>query len=97
MTKPNDGGPAFPRTRDTEFGDGVMDNGSTGMSLRAWLAGQALPAVITKGPSFSLKQLEAYSEAQKQALMNTMHSVWAETACLAADALIAELETGHGD
>ena len=87
MTKPNDGGPAYPRPLQ----------GSLGMSLRAWLAGQALPAVITKGPSFSLKQLETYTEEQKQALMSTLHSVWAEAACKAADALITELETGHGD
>ena len=65
------------------------------MSLRAWLAGQALPAVITGGPSFSLKQLESYTEAQKQALMRTLDSVWAEAACNAADALIAELETNR--
>ena len=93
MTKPNDGGPAFPV--DLDFTN--YHTKSEGMSLRAWLAGQALPAVITKGPSFSLKQLESYTEAQKQALMSTLHSVWAETACLAADALIAELEAGHGD
>ena len=94
MTKPNDGGPAFPRCNEIHEG---IDYGRGGMSLRAWLAGQALPAVITKGPSFSLQQLETYTEAQKQALMSTLHSVWAETACLAADALITQLETGHGD
>ena len=38
----NDGGPAFPmRGMHVNFGDGWIP-GQCGMSLRAWLAGQAL-------------------------------------------------------
>ena len=36
----NDGGAAFPRPRDTDTG--AFDPGSEGMSVRVWLAGQAL-------------------------------------------------------
>lgn len=39
MSKPNDGGPAFPRSSQGPCGD--LDR-AKGMSVRVWLAGQAL-------------------------------------------------------
>ena len=40
----DDGGPAFPLNSD-----GQMEfDGSTGMTLRDWFAGQALPAIIAE-------------------------------------------------
>ena len=47
-TKPNDGGPAFPRTKST----GDLSNSTTeiisvgGMSLRDYFAGQALTGLL---------------------------------------------------
>jgi len=50
MTNPNDGGPAFPTTLD--YGErGSQTIG--GMTLRDWLAGQALAAIINAdGPQY---------------------------------------------
>lgn len=38
----NDGGPAFPMPHVSNVNNGTMEWGESGMSLRAWLAGQAL-------------------------------------------------------
>lgn len=49
MTKINDGGPAFPRPEERD-GDGCgLREGSDGMSLRDWFAGQALTGIIADG------------------------------------------------
>jgi hypothetical protein len=45
MTNPNDGGPAFPR-QDERLGEVGLREGSDGMTLRDWFAGQALAACV---------------------------------------------------
>jgi hypothetical protein len=42
MSKPDDGGPAFPMHPDLS----LHDNNHTGMSLRDWFAGQALSTLV---------------------------------------------------
>ena len=48
MSVINDGGQAFPRpgVHDQQFGS--VEQGSYGMSLRDWFAGQALQAIVAK-------------------------------------------------
>ena len=59
MTKPNDGGPAFPNIWE--------DNPSQGMSRRDWLAGMAMPTAyedisrIQGGPPQSMAAVAARS------------------------------------
>lgn len=52
MSERNDGGPAFPTTKNNQEYGGVF-YGTVGMSLRDWFAGQAisatLQAFITRG------------------------------------------------
>ena len=43
MSEKKDGGPAFPNDNDPH-----PQNWSTGMTLRDWFAGQALPALMAK-------------------------------------------------
>lgn len=74
MATKNGGGQAFPNSRG-ESGC------APGMSLRAWLAGQALQGLASQHLSFGINQ--------------TSCSPWswvAEQSVKAADALIAELE-----
>jgi len=76
-TKPNDGGPAFPYCKEMEKIQGLQF--STGMTLRAYFAAEALPlakAMEDKVPGFG-------SEATYKGI--------AYRAVLIADALIAEL------
>lgn len=75
-TKPNDGGPAFP-VHPESFG-------SNGMSLRAYFAGQALPAVIAG----------QYDIAMRGGDINpsTVTKDVAQVILEYADAIIAELE-----
>lgn len=65
MAKIDDGGPAFPMTAvyDQE-GRGIME-GASGMSLRDWFAGQALPQCMKdlKLDSDKNKALAAYQMA----------------------------------
>lgn len=52
QTKINDGGPAFPHPDERGLmGEGLRE-GSDGMSLRDWFAGQALVGLIAKSPFF---------------------------------------------
>lgn len=41
MSKPNDGGPAFPRPANPPY-----NSSANGMSLRDWFAGQALAGIM---------------------------------------------------
>jgi len=69
------GGPAFPKVPDS------IRNGSAGMSLRDWFAGQALPAVI-----------DATSAGQHQPLGSNeigLEAAMARDAYKLADAMIA--------
>lgn len=45
MSPPRDGGPAFP-VPDVTHPNGQIQWGANGMSLRAWLAGQALSGML---------------------------------------------------
>ena len=84
MTKPNDGGPAFPRCNEIHEG---IDYGAGGMSLLAWLAGQALPALIEK-----------YEGTQQSIRIAEWSVAYADEVIRAIEeGMIAELETGHGD
>ena len=47
MTKINDGGPAFPRTGQT---DGITTTEQDGMSRRDWLAGLAMQGEVAGFP-----------------------------------------------
>lgn len=53
------GGPAFPKSAD------IMDDGSEGMTMRDWFAGQALSSLITlHGEGYStFVAIEAYRQA----------------------------------
>lgn len=81
MSRPKDGGPAFPFVDDVRW--------SRGMSLRAWLAGKAISVVrpvysVTSNPNeLDGEQLPPHSKIRA--------AVIAREACEVADALIAEL------
>lgn len=84
MTKPNDGGPAFPRPpvfigaskhKDWWF---MQD----GMSRRDWLAGLAMQAIISK---------YGITESHSDLI------VWSIESYAFADALIAEGDKGGGE
>jgi hypothetical protein len=76
MSKPNDGGPAFPGRVRVFSADGSFmgEQPEEGMSLRAWLAGMAMQGMLA-----CPDQPESRSEMIKAAVIN-------------ADMLIAELE-----
>ena len=50
-TNVNDGGPAFPVGSDYAAATDLFLGGLSGMSLREWFAGQALPGVIAEDMS----------------------------------------------
>jgi len=52
-----DGGPAFPIHSSDMFGGPITLK--DGMSLRDWLAGQALASVVADALAFNLKMIEA--------------------------------------
>lgn len=77
MSKPNDGGPAFPLT-DLR---GVTELGySDGMSLRAYIATQAMAALIISNPQVP----HDYDSA-------CVRKAFSESALVFADGLIEEL------
>lgn len=76
MNTPQDGGPAFPETRWDDIHR--RDVQWSGMSLRAWFAGQALA-----GPAMGMAMLDSDGEYV------SAESI-AETAFLLADAMLAE-------
>lgn len=69
----NDGGPAFPRNI-TVFGhqNKIDADTGTGMSLRDWFAGQALPALISAAAFYEQKAAE---EAAKK---SHVYNYWNE-------------------
>ena len=76
MTKPNDGGPAFPNIWE--------DNPSQGMSRRDWLAGIAMQGFVSHPENLVAIRLSA-----EQAGI-TAPAMMALTAYGMADAMIAE-------
>ena len=74
MTHTKDGGPAFPDVHE----------GQTGMSLRDWLAGQAMAAIIAKAP-FVVTSASGEHEC---------YTATSIGAYLYADAMLAEREEG---
>ena len=82
MSKANDGGPAFPQT------DCALPPTTpySGMSLRAWLAGMAMQALMSDAATAI-----AIGEMNEQDPIRTGQHV-ARRACELADFLIAELE-----
>ena len=66
MSNPNDGGPAFPVTRSTDFLGNSTARIETvgGMSLRDWFAGQALANhVICDASNYRNNASYAYESA----------------------------------
>ena len=82
MSKPNDGGPAFPQMFFASGG-----KYPEGMSLRAWLAGMAI------GPLMASDGFEATVMRNPKFDLETMLPKFAaQEAVRIADALISELE-----
>ena len=85
MSKPNDGGPAFPQSGTVSPSGGMyvsVDHGGGGMSLRAWLAGMAMQGLLAN-PFY----------AEQNAGMERGCPDELARACICnTDALIAELE-----
>ena len=83
MTKPNDGGPAFPHAQKPDPGNPrraeYLIGG--GMSLRAYFAGKALVGILAAGAHPSVDPSS-----------HPVPAVTAKSCCKIADALIAELE-----
>lgn len=64
MGERSDGGPAFPYTaRDTNMYGEPMYQNWDGMSLRDWLAGQALVGLLAQGKSHGEAAALAYLTA----------------------------------
>jgi len=76
----NDGGTAFP-VPDSHYPSGAVQYGTNGMSLRAYIAAKALPALIGL---MTPADAAEYKPADLQAAT-------ARAACGYADALLAEL------
>jgi hypothetical protein len=93
----NDGGPAFP-VPDVECANGQIQYGSSGMTLRAWLAGKAMAGILSQSPSGFFAPKRSLWEAcwnkakEEGGDIKEMGEVLAATSCMFADALIAELE-----
>jgi hypothetical protein len=80
----NDGGTAFP-VPDSHYQNGQVQYGTSGMSLRAYIAAKAMQAIIG---------LTTSGDAAKSN-PDDLQAATARAACCYADALIAEL--GKGD
>jgi len=79
MSKPNDGGPAFPVNVSALVSKSYLESaGLTGMSLRAWLAGMALNGQLS---------VNDHNLSDKD-----VSKMFAQQSVCMADALIAELE-----
>ena len=78
-------GPAFPAPTETTFQGGVFKTSAPGMTLRQWLAGQALPMVMQTMPAAESL------DAEPQAAAETIARVAARWSVLVADAVLAEL------
>lgn len=92
MNTPNDGGPAFPFGQVSEL-TGQPINGffNPGMSLRDWLAGKAMAAIIAKTP-YQIHQ----SPSRDEALQSEVLQVAATGAYLYADAMLAARDGKEG-
>ena len=83
MTKPNDGGPAFPRPIGSHNA-GLSETGHPGMSRRDWLAGVAMQGFVSHPENLVAIRLSA-----EQAGISAP-AMMARTAYGMADAMIAE-------
>lgn len=83
MSKPKQGGPAWPSLRYTET-DGCEYSTFDGMSLRDWFAGQTLIGLINIAP-------------RATNLMGDISPQLVESSYKVADAMIAEREKGAND
>ena len=92
MSELNDGGPAFPippvGTGDPRDG---MSQGSFGMTLRDWFAGQALAGLLANP---TVREWEA--AASEQGDPDALVQVCALMAYKQADAMLAERGKGGG-
>lgn len=91
MSKENDGGPAFPRTGfRTEDGPEPFDaKPQNGMTLRDWLAGQALAPLMTKANAVFAAAVKSDSpEALRLANLAYSETAIAAGAYALADAML---------
>ena len=91
MSKENDGGPAFPRTGfRTEYGPEPFDaKPQDGMTLRDWLAGQAMPALMMNANAVFVAAAKADSpEALRLAKLAYSETAIAAGAYALADAML---------
>jgi hypothetical protein len=78
----NDGGPAFPCAKKAEtMGGTLFFTASPGMTLRAWLAGQAMAGLLADHKYHSDERADGETGQQKVARLAVEH----------ADCLIAAL------
>jgi uncharacterized protein YodC (DUF2158 family) len=85
-TKPNDGGPAFPRSAVLNHDGTTYHNSADGMTLRDWFAGQALA-----GTTFHWGELATYlKHAGAMHDAASVRQFMAGAAYAQADAMIAE-------
>lgn len=78
MSAHDDGGPAYPSRLPKNRDQHLLDNINSGMTLRDWFAGQALPACISSpcAPAWTHGSAEHHSQS-------------AAAAYLMADAMLA--------
>lgn len=81
MSKPEDGGPAFPRPISSD-GVNQPDYGHPGMTLRDWFAGMAMQGLLG-GPTQWPEPQEAHNIAK----------IAAKVSYLVADEMLKGLET----
>ena len=84
--KPNDGSPAFPYCKETEKIQGIQF--STGMSLRAYFAGQALIGELAS--TAGVESAQYIGQACRESGRSPEQQI-AYNCVKIADALIAEL------
>ncbi len=85
MKATKDGGPAFP-VPDKDHQDGQIEYGATGMSLRAWFAGQALAGMLA-----GVGQLKSDPRLSQ----DDLEKMVAESCVRIADAMLRALEGGQ--
>jgi len=87
MSEKDDGGPAFPRPDERDgHGNGICQ-GSYGMSLRDWFAGQALACICPAyGDRHGMDDLVNIATENGR----TLHEELAHAAYKIADAMISE-------
>lgn len=90
MSTTNDGGPAFPQPNQ-EYANGQIEYGHPGMSVRTWLAGQALSGLA--GKVMEPHGASALSELSER-IGEEPNALLADMAVNMAEILIARLEKG---